>query len=204
MGKKLSAKPKQRRLTKQRTRLYKTKRFCIAVLVLTIGYVLFRQFQIRLQKAEFHRAEGYIEELRLKVNGYQQTQLQYTTKTNACRYSSAEFGHGRRNCSVGAKIVYPNISLDSANRGLKKISGLANGGTLVTSSQSMDIVFTKHDDVNHVEQNLPFTSRVTDITCSASYVYAKSANSGSTDLGDFTIYLICGGSALSEYYETTY
>lgn len=192
MGKKSPPKVASRTAARPKKRFYKSKHVWAAVGLIVFGYLLFRQVEMRIQKAEFRRAEAYVSSEQEKIRSTAGVIGSDSTE-RYCYYMARKYEHGPRECIITSKIIFNNLSIDDANRLVRKFADITGGK--VSSS------FTDGDSGQiGSSQNVYQTERhhVLD-HCSRVYRYHL-MNTNEFQARDFIAELSCKGGALAEYY----
>ena len=200
MTAKVSAKPKHRpALIKSvpKQRFYKSLKFWTPLAAICIGYLAFRQIEMRIQKAEFKRAEAYVEETSENLKHNDGLQIE---KKKQCVYASTEYGKGRRSCVIRQSVLYLKKPVDEANELLSSISAVNNKQKL-EADHSTELIEFNGLQKQQISQDLP--EKFNDISCHVNYDYFPLTDKlfeESVSPQSFIVTVTCGGSALGEYY----
>ena len=166
----------------------------LVMVVIVLGYLVFRQVEMRIQKAEFRRAETLTTDVVNKIIA--QNDSATLEQDKSCGYASAKFSRGRRSCYVGYTL---NYGLRSSAEATKMVHQFARQFSEPLESTDSDFIFVYKDGPL---QSMHQTINMLSLRCSILYSFEpKSAKAFQyLDKGLLVVTVSCAKEALAEYY----
>jgi len=171
----------------------------VFVAVLLVLYLLFRQVEMYIQRAEFRRAEALVLDVKQQV----ESELTPTSAEHIknCNYASTKWGRGQRGCIVGYVVDHGVIRENEALERAHDIKDKVSKRWSVDTSSSANKLNSQDRRVQLIEQNI----RELNLNCSVNYSYevVELQTNQNVRYGNLLISITCGGPALAEYYPVT-
>lgn len=169
----------------------------LGLVLLGAGYLTFRQIEMRLQKAEFKRAEAYVEQVAAKLKGSVRTNPDATNQSRSCSYAARKFAKGPRSCFISERLIYRYKTVEQANILLKEM--LKVGGEKIYGYGPEDS--TQYSALNSYQTITQSQKDPVLDSCDKSFTYYnEDLFGGEAFAGDFIVKVSCYGEALAEYY----
>lgn len=165
----------------------------VALALVLGGYLLFRQVEMRIQKAEFKRAESYVASEASRAT--KTVKPEQNSTNNSCTYRSKKYGRGDRSCQVSQVLKYRVINYNNANEVMRMVANNYDSPVYNQSGSSLKI---------SAGMSSTFSQKLygSKLDCSVDYKYAPKSPASAENY--LTITFSCYKNSFAEYYPVTY